>query len=341
MIENKYLIYFNTKTGLIYHLEKIVSALPLNEEASIELFKNTHNLQNQDIAFKYYDFEEYDKLYISDLKNLYYIDVKDGNRIAVDYAAKQRVHTSYLYNLMDPKRPYTKDQVEEMYYEHYLNINIKNILKHPDKHFVWKFLPLEDLDLRVEVMSKNWSNHFYDPFLEDYGDEKIKLAESIMEKGTYFPVQVTENEDWKTYTVREGNHRIASLKLGQLYGIVPPDYKILCFVVEHFNYSAAEKTINGLLSQPIYGCQNIDPVFGSITYTNDRYYNKIKDSISKSGYKMLNEYTYLMNTTQMKEAYDYIYIYPLFLRDLLYRYPEIKPADFLNNEELFEKWLKE
>jgi hypothetical protein len=35
-----------------------------------------------------------------------------------------------------------------------------------------------------------------------------------MENGTFYPIQVTLNHDQETYTVREGNHRIASLKLG-------------------------------------------------------------------------------------------------------------------------------
>lgn len=339
MIENKYLIYYNINTGFIYHIEKIKLAIPLNKESSLELFKKNNNLQNQNIDFKYFDYKDYDDLVVPYLQNSFYIDVNNNMSLEVNYSPKQRIHTQYLYNLMNPQRPYTKEQVEEMYYKHYLDINIKNILKHPDKHFTWKFIPLQDLELRVEVMSKNWSNHFYDPFLEEYEDEKTKLAESIMNQGTYFPIQVTANEDWKTYTVREGNHRIASLKLGQLYGIVPEDYKILCFVVEHFNYSAAEKTINGLLSEPLYGCQNIDPVFGSVVYSNKNYYDKIKNSIKSNGYEMLNDYTFLMSTTQMKEAYDYIYIYPLFLRDLFYKYPEIKPAKVLNDETLFKEWI--
>jgi hypothetical protein len=54
---------------------------------------------------------------------------------------------------------------------------------------------------------------------------------------------------------------------------------------------------------------------------------------------LINEYTVESEAKTLHDAYQFIYIYPLFLRDLLYMFPEVKPSPILNNEKLFNEWI--
>jgi hypothetical protein len=47
-----------------------------------------------------------------------------------------------------------------MYLEDYVEFNLKNILVHQDKFFKAKFIPLDKLILREDVMSRNWDTYF-------------------------------------------------------------------------------------------------------------------------------------------------------------------------------------
>lgn len=340
-IKNKYLAYFSTKTGSIISLEKIYELDGFDKNSSLAFFKTVNNIEDE-IDLEFFDFEEYDKLYEPDFINLFYIDV-NKRKLKVSYSYKKSFVSSsrYLWSNMDPQRPYTEEQVKEMYEQDYINCNLKNVLAHKDKFFQYEFVPLDQLVLREDVMSKNWDTYFKDPYLLDSASDKTKLAKSIMENGTYYPIQVVTNGDCETYTVREGNHRIASLKIGQAYGIVPEDYKILCVIMTPVMFSASVKTLQGVLTTPVIGRYNIDPVWTSKNVTDEFYRNKIKESVEFNNEKFINEYTVETQKDTIYDAYKFLYIYPLFLRDLLYKYPNIKPSKVINDEKLFNEWIKQ
>ena len=340
MIEKQYLAYYDKANGEILSLQKIEMASDLNIEESIILFKQANNYLDKDIDINFFSFDEYDKLYEPELLNLFYIDLKN-KKLKVSYSYKKSFGSiKYLWNNMNPQRQYTEEQVIKMYEEDYININLKNCLNHQDKFFQYKFLALDELDLRDEVMTKNWDTYFQDPYLLDSASDKTILAKSIVENGTYYPIQATISDNRSTYLVREGNHRVASLKIGQMYGIVPQDYKILCITMDSTLFSPFTRTLKGILNSPIKGRYNIDPVWGSKNIDNDFYLNQIKEHVKSNNEIFIDDYTVETQAYTIYDAYKFLYIYPLFLRDLLYKYPNIKPSKIINDEKLFNDWIK-
>lgn len=341
MIEKQYLAYYDKNNGEILSLQRIEMATDLNIEESILLFKEFNNYSDKDIGMKFFSFDDYNKLYEPDFYNFFYVDTIN-DKIKCQYSSKPSSSEAFLWYEMDPQRQYTKEQVLDMYLNDYLNCNLKNCLKHPDKFFSYKFLSLNELTLRDDVMSRNWDTYFKDPYLSSAAGNKLKLAESIMDIGTYYPIQVVKNDDCSTYEVREGNHRIASLKLGQIYGIVPKGYKICCIISEPLLYSKIEANIKGVLSEPLTYRYNIDALWGVKGLNDIEFQNRIYKNILEKNEILINDYTAEAKGVTIQNARNAIYIYPLFLRDLFHFYrDELKPAKFLNNEQLFEEWIKE
>lgn len=337
-LKEKYIAYYNLSTGEIYQFQQLFEGLELNIEESIELFKEINNI-DEEIGIKYFSYDDYDKIFEPDLNNLVYVDIERNNTLRAKYSQKKNKSSTYLWSNMDPQRKYSKEQVKKMYLEDYVEFNLKNILTHQDKFFKAKFISLDKLILREDVMSRNWDTYFQDPYLAESSKDKTLLAQSIMENGTFYPIQVTLNHDQETYMVREGNHRIASLKLGQSYDIVPSDYKILCIIIEPSIFSHNTSMLRGVLSEPLVGRYNIDPIWTTKTLVSTEYYDRVYKSIEQNGEKLINEYTVESEAKTLHDAYQFIYIYPLFLRDLLYMFPEVKPSPILNDEKLFNEWI--
>ena len=244
MIKDKLLLYYDKSNDQILSFEIINQSAYINIERSIKLFNKVNNITDDSTNMVLLEKEQYLNLFNPNVENILLFDSKT-NKLSVKYQPfSLRRSSAYVYNNMNPKREYTEDQVYKMYHEDYINTNLLNVFRHP-QGFETRWLSLDQISLNEQVIAKNWTNYFKDPFLDDCSDNKIKLAESVLENGTYWPCAVIEGFDG-TYSAREGNHRILSLKLAQLHGIVSDDFKLLCIVLPRkvFNYTKNKKAAN-------------------------------------------------------------------------------------------------
>ena len=342
MLTNKLLAYANPETGEIYSADIVNLYMEPNFEKMVEMYKDTHpELENSPVEIFIFDQKRYKDLLKKDIDTIFYIS--EDKKLKAKYRPKNRtINPQYLYSLMEPARPYTMQQVEKIYHEDYLNTNLYNCLfSSNDKHIQYKFLSLDELNLRPTVAVKNWDTYFYDPFLKDSAEDKMKLGLDILENGTYFPIWVFQNQpEDKTYLVKEGNHRVYSLKLAQAYGYVPKDFKILSIILPHAEW--AESFTSSIhyekyLNNPIDIRYNIDPVWGTSSLNDPNFFEDIKKSLIEEEH-IINEYTVESKIYTVYELYQSLHIYPLFLRDLFYNFSDIKPAKFLTDEKKFIEW---
>ena len=339
MIKDKLLIYYNNTNDQILSFEIINQSGDINIERSIKLFNKQNNITEDSTRLTILEKDRYFELFNPNVENVLSYDSKE-NKISIIYQPfSLKESSSYVYGNMNPKREYTEEQVYKMYNEDYINTNLRNVFKHP-QGFESKWLSLDQISLNDKVTAKNWTNYFKDPYLNDSADNKLKLAESILEIGTFWPCVVIEDYDGVSYCSREGNHRILSLKLAQLYDMVPDDFKILCIVLPRKVFNHTGYLYDHKLSEPIIGRYNMDAVWGTNYFGNEILTEKIKQNILDKGEKIIDSFTIESKGTRVLEMYEFTYIYPLFLRDLLYMNKSIKPSPVINNEEVFNNWLK-
>lgn len=340
MIYNKVFIYADKNNGSILQCQVVDCHMDLDVKESERLFKEAHGFEG-DVELLFFDIEEYNKLLKSEVETVLFIN--EDKKIDARYSPKMDMNTKLIYGLMDPQRPYTEEQVANIYYKDYLNTNLANCLFSNNSNiFEYKFLTLDQITLRPNIAAKNWDTYFHDPFLKSAARDKLQLGKSILEKGTYFPIQVLPNPDGYTYSIREGNHRIYSLKIAQMYDLVPEDFKILAIILPYTLFvrdgiPAHDK----FLKESIPVRYNIDPVWGTGTLNDPEYLERVKLSIKNERGVFINDYTVENMINSAYEGFQSLHIYPIFLRDLFYKYPNIKPSGINTSPELFEKWATE
>lgn len=340
---NKILLYYNSITNQILHMEFVEVMKGFNEEESLLLFNLNQNIKDNSTKVAFLDQEDYPDLFIDNLTSIieYSPELK---KLIIHYEMQEGGGVSserFYWNNHNPQRQYSQEEVLNIYYNDYLNCNLKNVLKSNNNIYI-EFLPLDKLLLNENTLVKDWDGCFQDPFLDEFNSNKIALGQSILEKGTYFPCMVFLDYDLEHYHIREGNHRIASLKLCQLRGLVPDDYKICCIVLPRdLGLNMRDSIYNHNLTDKIKS-RYILECFWTPRVINDEDYLKIvKENLIKQNHQLLNDYVVEYEVTSYVGLYEAVHAFPLFLRDLFYHYPEIKPATIINDEKEFQKWLKE
>lgn len=100
------------------------------------------------------------------------------------------------------KNVYSFNEIKDVYYNQYL-FNIYQLLI--NTNYTFQFLSLDDMILLEENVNNPLLRS--DLFLENFSKDKIKLANDILSKGTYWPFIMTNNNE-----IVEGSHRLYSLK---------------------------------------------------------------------------------------------------------------------------------
>lgn len=242
-----------------------------------------------------------------------------------------------FYNFMDYQRDYSIEQVKLIYNEDYINFNLKNILHHPEG-FEYKWISIKDLNLDVDTISFDW-NSSHDPYAKECNNNKLIFAEELINKGTYFPIIVTLEDTG--YYVWEGQHRIQALKIAVAHNLISQNYELLCIIVS--SGLIASQRLNKKIKQnnnSIKGRFIIEQKYGSEILINKKYQQQVYDYIKNKGFNIINDYTVEENTTDRVEMYNYLTHYPLFLRDLFFKYKEIEPNKIINNKDAFFEWMQ-
>lgn len=255
------------------------------------------------------------------------------------------------YNQMSIQREFTSDDVYKMYNTDYINFNLKQAIK--CGLFKASFIPLNQIHVRPLMLEKSWKFFYTDPFLTECADDKLKLARSIVKDGTYWPflvnsLDVTTNDLY----IFEGNHRITSLKLLSYAGEIPKDYKVFCIKFPHnFDFVKSEyKNVDFENLKPQYRNINrlypqeyryvVEMVYSDKFFTDSAYHDRIETFINAHD-KRLSEYTYQTTANTIWDSISALRDYPLFLRDLLYNYPEVRPSRIINDENAYKSWIEE
>lgn len=270
----------------------------------------------------------------------------DEQTNTVKYVIKRSTIANITYNNEVYKRDFNEDQVFSMYNDDYINTNLKNCYKSGILKFSFK--RLDEINLRSHMFNKNWNYFHSDPFLTNSHYDKTILGKSIIENGTYFPIivaplindEINENESKELY-VFEGNHRVMSLKLLQLEGIIDGSFKLLCIEYPR-NYEMIKSIELYRLVSPSYDAHGLlELYYGSRVIFDEAEYNYAKETVLSSGGKMIDKFKFMFNVKTMEDVLFSLQSYPHWLRDLLFNFPNIKPNPVLNNESLFKEWVNE
>lgn len=341
-INNKILIYYNKNNNKILHLEIVDFMQGFIKEQSIQIFNNINNIIDNSTEIAILEKEKYLEVFTEGVSNIISYN-QELNELIINYKMQEGNNSSdrFYWNNHNPQRKYTEKQVQDIYYNDYLNCNLKNVLRSNNNIYI-DFLSLDKLILDENIMVKNWDGCFQDPFLDEYSFNKIDLGKSILEKGTYFPCMVFLDYDMQHYHVREGNHRIASLKLCQLQGLVPEDFKICCIILPRdLNVNIFGNVYNHKLSEPLTARYILECFWTTKVIEDEKYLAVVKKNLEESNHKLLNDYLVEYQIDTYIGLYEAIHAFPLFLRDLFFYYKDIKPALIINDESLFKEWLKE
>jgi hypothetical protein len=271
----------------------------------------------------------------------------DNYIISIDPVKKKLVYNLFklviknkTYNTQSIKRMFSFDEIKKMYYEDYINFNMKNFIK--SNNLKVRFNYLKDLKLRSHMFNKNWKYFHYDPFLVDSHTDKTILGKDIYEKGTYYPLVVgplIEEKPDEKY-VFEGNHRAASLKLLQMEGLVPEDYKICCIEYEQ-NYEMSQHRMRyQTLKHPFKLRGIIELVYGNVVLVDDMKYQLALKTLEEDGGRLVDDYTVEWTGCTFDDILFACQTYPHWLRDLIYPYRDtILPSPIFNNESKFNEWI--
>jgi len=339
--DNIFIFYRKSTNQIIFIQEPLITDLTpekfFDERMSVEVScKNASRDEFGVIVSDRYRFNQAIKN-----TNLYFFRI-DTEKNDIEYVLKRQVVSNPTYNNQSVKRVFTDEEVLEMYVEDYINNTLKNLIK--SGCVVAKFLPLKDINVYVHALDKNWNYFHSDQFLTDSDIDKTQLGRDIYENGTYWPVVVSplNGGDPDRLYCFEGTHRIVSLKLNQMMGIVPEDFKVLCLCYEE-NYEHVMCSQSNLPIEKRFKARSvIEVLYGNQVLTSDDAYNEAVDTCIKDHGSLINEYTIEWNTKTISDAVFAAQTYPHWLRDLIYPIRDVvKPSAILNNEELFWKWINE
>lgn len=342
---NQVIVLFNNNTKTI-----LTTLTPNNTNINLEDFisgqmkynEKFQHLTREDIGISFIDKQEYQKNlgYTNSYINQY-INPKT-NEIDFDIQKRKAIpNKNRTYADHEYKREYSLEQVKEMYYEDYINFNLRNTILNGVLEA--RFIPIKDLNIRPRITQRTWKYFVNDPYLKDIHDDKLKLGRSILEMGTWYPFVVAPmtKDDDKLY-VFEGNHRIISLKLLAMTGEISEDFKVMCLVLPTDYYTFKEETNYITLPSPVKYRYILEDVYGCDILADNVLLSKALNKIRESNEKLINDYTVEATGTKMSDIISVVHAYPLFLRDLIYLHDsKVLPSKIINNEEEFKKWIQE
>lgn len=201
------------------------------------------------------------------------------------------------------------------FYENFYLFNIKQLC---NIGFVYDWRKIEDIlccDQKKIDNGKNFEIYGQrDYFLNYYKKNKINLGKDIIKNGTFWPIFLCNNY------LMEGFHRVYSLKL--LKDVMDFDKNFLCLNIPY--------DLNNFLSNKEILINMVD-LEHPLKYYKLNLSNQIILDESKNSYVILMEI--------LKFSGD-------FLNNCIFeinkKYPNyIKPSLILNDEKLFEKYLKD
>ena len=229
------------------------------------------------------------------------------------------------------------DYVKDIYYNLYINNNLKNALK--CLNFQW-------IDPKDIGNNPNITAEYNNCYLKENDYSKL-LVKDILENGTYWPYIVYDQ-----HHVCEGCHRIKSIK--ENYGTVwPKGKKVFCILQdsqlrEVRTYIASNLKDNGIPSDP-----NVKFMFDNLKletpvymWVSDKkmYWEYLKEKIkySKDIYDTPLGKFYLIEIDNKAHLIDSLIYMSIKLREDLFLYHNknnmIYTCDELNNEDAFYKW---
>lgn len=299
-------------------------------------------LSRKDIGVSIIDKNEYQKNI--NYNNSYLNMCINPNTNQVDFDIQKRKaipNKNRTYADHEYKREYSLEQVQDMYYNDYINFNLRNAIE--NNILEARFIPIKDLNIRPRITQRTWKYFVNDPYLKDMHDDKLKLGRSILEIGTWYPFVVAPmtKDDDKLY-VFEGNHRIISLKLLAMIGEISEDFKVMCLVLPTDYFTFKEKTNYTVLPFPVKYRYILEDVYGCDILVNQELLNKTLDKVKSDGEIFINDYTVEAVGTKMSDIIGVVHAYPLFLRDLIYLHDsKVLPSPIINNEEKFKEWIND
>ena len=207
---------------------------------------------------------------------------------------------------------YYEKEVIDKYYAKYLE-NLKQL--------AWEtlWLPISD----IEIHRPNGWMVLDDRYLYSTMRDPASLGKDIVRNGTYWCVIVEQQENGK-YILKDGAHRVYSLKYLQSIGELPEDFKMLCIDL------SKRKT-------PSRGYRACIPRKEEVSDLFKRTYPTV---FEHADYSDGDEFGYLTDST-----YDFhaVQLYSLLLRNSMFEYKqktgESYPSDpIINNEEAWGHW---
>ena len=262
------------------------------------------------------------------------------NQVTCELVKEEQRNTTY--NDREVKRDFSLNDVHKMYNDDYINFNLKNFIK--SNNLNCGFIPLSDIRIRSHMFNKNWNYFHSDPYLTDSNFDKLKLGRDVVNNGTYWPLIVAPqfNDKPDQMYVFEGNHRVMSLKLLQMEGEIPDDFKVFCIRYNQ-NYEMLQcegrykEFINSFKMRAI-----IELVYGDEVITNNVVLQKVIQELKNNGDSLVDEYTIETTGYNYDDGFIALQSYAHFLRDLIYNHKDsISPSIYLNDPIAYEEWIND
>ena len=217
------------------------------------------------------------------------------------------------------------DDVYTMYNDYYINFTLKNLLV--SQNIGYNFISIDAIYIPKTHIHFMWEKYLSDPYINKYINSKCDLGIDIINNGYYWPFVVYNEND--KYYIREGVHRLYSLKLCVDNKIIDKEYKVFCILLDND-----------------IRCINPFEIYYPIEYKYCK--NKvITDKVCKDAYqntlengKIVDIYTGGKTIYNTSEIGFCINCWPAFLRDLIYKYNNIKPNIVINDEYEYSKWIE-
>jgi len=337
-----YVFYNKYTLEILTVLRPFINNIDINEfiESRLIYDDKFKNLTYSDIDYIIEDTEEYD--FFNDNPSIYkcmYIDNKK-RKLKFKLTKNENVFINTTYNIQKYKRDYTNVEINEMYEEDYINFNLKNIMI-SDNDIEFSFEYLKDLNIRTKMVNKRWKSFHNDPYLTESSQDKTMLGKSIAKIGTYYPILVEPQKSENGLYALEGSHRITSLKLLQMEGGIPEDFKIFCIHMPYSYQDIETPKMFTVLKNPILIRRIIEVYYGSEILNDSILYEKALSSIKEDGDKIINKYTYETYIYTLEELLSAVDSYPHWLRDLIHIDGSIFPSEIINKELKFKEWVNE
>lgn len=336
----KFYIFYNKNT-----LEILSVFQPLMEGIIIENFLDGRfqydpkfqNFSREDIDFIESDKDEYDTI-LAETNSVLYIDPQTKT---LKYVMRDERNTCFnaTYNKQAIKRNYTRADIEKMYTQDYIGFNLKNLVN-SNNNIIVEFKDLSSLRIRISMSQKRWKSFYSDPYLDNCDSDRFLLGQSIMEKGTYYPIIVCKMNNYNDdLYVLEGSHRVMSLQLIQNDGQIPSDFKILCIEMPFTHEDRRSSNFFNLIPEPILFRNVIEIGYGSSILKNPETHELALSSIIENGQQIIDDYTYQFLAYTWADVLSGIDSYPHWLRDLTFNEGDfLQPSQIINNENAFLEW---